>query len=467
MIAAGVIGWPVAHSKSPLIHRFWLAKLGIDGDYGRFAVAPENLGIFIQALPAEGLVGVNVTIPHKVTVLAHLDRVDDHAAKVGAVNTIVIEGATRTGYNTDVAGVTEALRGVERRGASVVIIGAGGAARAALAAFDGAGASEVLVVARDPDKAVTLTRSFDVFGVGVPFDGLARVVATADVVINASPLGMSAQAGFPPEVLAVLHDRGKTTVFDMVYSPLETPLLAAARARGLPHHRRSRHADRAGGGGVRAVLWCLRPPPVRRRTPRAAHRMIVLGLTGSIGMGKSTVAAMFRRLKVPVFDADAAVHALQAPGGAALPAIDAAFPGVVAGGVLDRAALGGRVFGDAAALDRLQAIVHPLVAAAQTRFLRRHRRARLVVLDIPLLFEGGGADRCDLVAVVSAPADVQRARVLARPGMTADKLDAILARQLPDADKRARADVVIPTGGSLLATRRAVGKLVTTLTRAR
>jgi dephospho-CoA kinase len=184
-------------------------------------------------------------------------------------------------------------------------------------------------------------------------------------------------------------------------------------------------------------------------------------------MGKSTVAAMFRRLKVPVFDADAVVHALQAPGGVALPAIAAAFPGVVVVGVLDRAALGAAVFGDDAALNRLQAIVHPLVGAARARFLRRHRRAPVVVLDIPLLFESGGAALCDLVAVVSAPASVQRARVLTRPGMTETKLDAILARQLPDADKRARADVVIPTGGSLLATRRAVAKLVTTLTRAR
>jgi dephospho-CoA kinase len=191
--------------------------------------------------------------------------------------------------------------------------------------------------------------------------------------------------------------------------------------------------------------------------------VIVLGLTGSIGMGKSTVAAMFRRLRVPVFDADAAVHALQAPGGAALPVIADAFPGVVVDGVLDRAALGAAVFGDDAALHRLEAIVHPLVAAARQRFLARHRRRPLVVLDIPLLFERGGAGQCDLVAVVSAPAEVQRARVLARPGMTAEKLAAILARQVPDAEKRDRADIVIPTGGSLLATRRAVRALVAAL----
>ena len=191
--------------------------------------------------------------------------------------------------------------------------------------------------------------------------------------------------------------------------------------------------------------------------------MIIVGLTGSIGMGKSTVAAMFRRLRVPVFDADAAVHALQAPGGAALPGIAAVFPGVVVDGILDRAALGAAVFGDGAALKRLEAIVHPLVAAARTAFLRRHRRAPVVVLDIPLRFEGGGEGQCDVVAVVSAPTAVQRSRVLARPGMTADKFAAILARQVPDAVKRARADIVIPTGGTKAATARAVCALVTTL----
>jgi len=190
---------------------------------------------------------------------------------------------------------------------------------------------------------------------------------------------------------------------------------------------------------------------------------LVIGLTGSIGMGKSTVAAMFRRLKVPVFDADAAVHALQGPGGAALPAIEAAFPGTTSAAGLDRAKLGVAVFCDAAALQRLEAIIHPLVAAAQRQFLARHRRRRLVVLDIPLLFEKGGAARVDATVVVSAPAPVQRARVLARPGMTPEKLESILARQMPDAEKRARADIVIPTGTGKVATRRAIERLVACL----
>ena len=148
--------------------------------------------------------------------------------------------------------------------------------------------------------------------------------------------------------------------------------------------------------------------------------MIVIGLTGSIGMGKSTTATLFRRLGVPVHDSDAAVHAMMRPGGEAVSAIDAAFPGVVSDGAVDRTRLGARVFGDPPALRRLEAIVHPLVARRSRTFLRSSRRARrpIVVLDVPLLLEGRSHRMCDLVAVVSAPAFVQRQRVLARPGMT-------------------------------------------------
>lgn len=192
-------------------------------------------------------------------------------------------------------------------------------------------------------------------------------------------------------------------------------------------------------------------------------RPFVLGLTGSIGMGKSAVAAMLRDAGVPVFDADAQVHRLQGPGGALLPSIEAAFPGVTGPQGVDRGALGALVFGDPAALARLEAIVHPAVAEARAVFLAAHADAPLVVFDIPLLFEKGHEAGLDAVAVVSAPAAVQRARVLARPGMTAEKFERILALQVPDADKRARADHVIDTGLPLAETARVVNDLVATL----
>jgi dephospho-CoA kinase len=176
--------------------------------------------------------------------------------------------------------------------------------------------------------------------------------------------------------------------------------------------------------------------------------MKILGLTGSIGMGKSTAAAMLRCLGVPVHDADATVHRLFAPGGAAVGPVGVAFAGVVVAGAVDRVLLGRQVFGDPAALKRLEAIVHPLVRAAEQDFLAIHARrgTRLVALDIPLLFETGGARRCDKVAVVTCPAFLQAQRVLRRPGMNPDKLAAIRRQQMPDHEKRKRADFLIPTG---------------------
>ena len=191
--------------------------------------------------------------------------------------------------------------------------------------------------------------------------------------------------------------------------------------------------------------------------------MMTLGLTGSIGMGKSTVAAMFRDEGVPVFDADAEVHRLQGPGGAVVPAIEARFPGTTGATGVDRVALSAAVLGDDEAMKALEAIVHPAVRDARADFLARHADAPVVVFDIPLLFETGGERGVDRVVVVSAAADVQRARTLARPGMTPARFDAILARQTPDAEKRARADHIVRTDVAMEETRAQVRDLVACL----
>lgn len=192
--------------------------------------------------------------------------------------------------------------------------------------------------------------------------------------------------------------------------------------------------------------------------------MIILGLTGSIGMGKSTTAAMFAAQGVPVNDADAVVHELYR--GKAVPLVAAAFPDAIVDGVVDRNRLSAAVLGNPAALKRLESIVHPLVREAELAFLARHRAAGtpLVVLDIPLLFEVGAEGRVDRIAVVTAPPEQQRARVLARPGMTDEKFEAILAKQVPDAEKRARADYVIDTGQGLDQARQAVARIIGELT---
>ena len=179
--------------------------------------------------------------------------------------------------------------------------------------------------------------------------------------------------------------------------------------------------------------------------------MLIVGLTGSIGMGKSETAKMFVAEGVPLFDADATVHKLQAKGGKALPMIEEAFEGVVEDGNLNREKLGAIVFADSKAKQKLEAIIHPMVAAERIGFFENAEKtsAPFVVLDIPLLFETGGDKACHKVVVVSAPEDVQRQRVLARPGMSAEKFEQILGKQVPDADKRAKADYIIETDKGL------------------
>lgn len=194
--------------------------------------------------------------------------------------------------------------------------------------------------------------------------------------------------------------------------------------------------------------------------------MIKLALTGSIGMGKSTVALMFADEGVPVFDSDAAVHHLQGPAGKLVTEIEAAFPGTTGAGGVNRGALAERVLGEPESLQRLEALVHPAVAEARQAFLAAHAEAPVVLLDIPLLFEKGLEKVADKIAVVSADADVQRVRTLARPGMSPEKYLRILSHQLPDAEKRARADFVIPTDCSLDETRDSVRRILACLSEA-
>ena len=193
--------------------------------------------------------------------------------------------------------------------------------------------------------------------------------------------------------------------------------------------------------------------------------MILIGLTGSIGMGKSETAKMFAREGVPVYDADAAVHRLMAKGGEAVAPVEAAFPGVVEDGAVNRPELGKRVFDKPDELKRLEKIIHPLVGRAQRRFLEQAQRRgeKMVVLDIPLLFETGGDKYVDVSVVVSAPAFLQRQRVLARPGMTGERLNHILAQQMPDAQKRKRADFIVPSGLGKAVALQAVRKIIQAL----
>ncbi|HEY4547124.1 MAG TPA: shikimate dehydrogenase [Pedomonas sp.] len=228
---AGVIGWPISHSKSPVIHSFWLNALGIDGHYSRFPIAPEGLHTAIRALPVLGIRGVNVTIPHKQAVMEALDEIAPAAQAIGAVNTVVVTADGRlAGHNTDVAGFAEPLRGYTLAGRPACVVGAGGAARAVLAALKGIGVSDVRVINRSVDKAESLLAEFALPGRVYTFDQSATALEGAALVVNTSSLGMK---GYPPLELDLAPVASDAVIYDIVYAPLETDLLRQAKARGL------------------------------------------------------------------------------------------------------------------------------------------------------------------------------------------------------------------------------------------
>lgn len=227
--AAGVIGWPVAHSKSPIIHRFWLQQLGLDGDYGRFAVSPDHLAQALRALPALGLRGVNVTVPHKIAVMAHCDAIDESAHHVGAVNTIIVQEDGRLyGLNSDVAGFAEPLVQHRLAGKRAAIIGAGGATRAVIAALQNMQVEIVALLNRTAARAEQLVAEFAVPQCAVL--GLDAALPAVDLLVNASTMGLKNVHVYAPD-LSALPDHA--LVYDIVYDPIETALLAKARARGL------------------------------------------------------------------------------------------------------------------------------------------------------------------------------------------------------------------------------------------
>jgi shikimate dehydrogenase len=231
---AEVIGDPIAHSKSPLIHRHWLRELGVDAHYRATRVHPDELAAFLQHRRSDpGWRGCNVTIPHKEAALRQVDRLDKRAAAVGAVNCIVPTSDGLVGYNTDVDGIAAALDQTAIEGRKLAIIGAGGAARAALAYAAERSPSEIVLLVRSPEKAAPL-RSMVADGVEIGnFDKAPRLLANAAVIINASPLGMTACPEMPDELLAAVALQRDATLFDMVYSPLETKFLSVAADRRL------------------------------------------------------------------------------------------------------------------------------------------------------------------------------------------------------------------------------------------
>lgn len=490
MIRAFVCGWPIGHSKSPLIHGHWLGQYAIKGSYEKIAVEPERFSEFLSALKERGYAGGNITIPHKETALKLVDRLEEAAQRIGAVNTVWFDNGQLVGGNTDwigfLANLDQFAPGWSGEGKKAIIIGAGGASRAILYALIQRRFKTIFLANRTIERAGQLAAEFaseetatEIIALSLN-DMLARY-PEADLLVNTSSMGMENAPGFPPELLARIADlKSDALVTDIVYSPLVTPLLAAANAcrlktvdgLGMLLHQAVPGFEK--WFGIRPQVTeelrekILQPGGSEKQktadpgenSVKPTGHMTILGLTGSIGMGKSTTAQMFRDAGIPVHDADASVHELYA--GKAAPLIEAAFPGTTRNGVVDRNLLSASVIGNPEAMKKLEAIIHPLVAEARDSFLNaaRENGSTLVILDIPLLFETGGEKHCDQVLVVTASPQEQKRRVLAREGMTEEKLNQILSRQLPDSEKRRRADFIIDTSNGMDAARQQVTEIL-------
>lgn len=449
-----LFGNPVTHSLSPQMHAGWIADHGLDAVYVALPLSPKDIDATMEALRGVGFHGANITVPFKDAAANAADWQDEAVMDLSAANVLRWDKSELYAGNTDAPGFIAALdeQAPEWNGsvARALVIGAGGAAKAIAYGLAKSGVPHIDIVNRSSARAAETAAAVAAhasFVAARSWAELEDAIAEADLIVNATTLGMVGK-----DRMIWPLDRAKETaiVADAVYAPLETDLLRAARERGLATV--DGLAMLIHQGALSFQRWFeIMPDVALARTRLMAAlgaRMKLIGLTGSIGMGKSATAQMFRDEGVRVYDADAAVHAIYDVGGAAVGPVGALFPEAIVDGAVDRTLLSKAVLNDAEALKKLEGVVHPLVAGEQQRFLAEARAAGadLVILDIPLLYEKGGDKRVDAVVVVSAPEDVQRERVLARPGMSEEKFETILAKQTPDAEKRAQADHVIDTG---------------------
>lgn len=445
-LKTGVIGWPISHSLSPRLHGYWLRKYAIEGEYQAYAVKPQDLQGFIKSLPEKNITGFNLTVPHKETILPYLDGVDEVARKIGAVNMITIRQGQLYGTNTDGYGFLTNLKENapkwSAKNGPAVIIGAGGAARAAIVSLLDDGICEIRLINRTRARAESLVEIYNDPRIIVSdWQDRSQILSGAALLVNVTTLGMTGQ---PPLDIDLTCLSSSAVVYDIVYNPLETDLLKQAKSRG------NICVDGLGMLLHQAVpafqQWFGQKPEVTASLRQyMLEKTTIIGLTGSIGMGKSETAKMFQRAQVPVFDSDGAVHRLMTRGGPAVDRVEKAFPGTQGSDGIDRKILGAKVFGDGAALKKLEAILHPMVSDMRQEFLKKAEAegADLVVMDVPLLFETGAEQQCDYTVVVSASPEVQRQRVLARPDMTESKFKNILRQQMPDSEKRQKADFIV------------------------
>lgn len=483
---AGVVGDPVRHSLSPVIHNEWCRRAKVNGLYLPLKIIDDDKEFIriIDGLKKAGFTGLNVTMPHKARALAYAHNADRLATAIDAANMLTLTGLKIHGQTSDGYGFSQALKtalkipGMDGSCVdmgtlkSALVMGAGGATGAVCAALCDLGVAHITITNRTHHKGVALAATLKKLAPQQQISVVAwddRQTVHADLVINTTSLGM---VDMPPLAFTISPDYGHRVIADIVYKPLETALLKQAREQNLVSVNgldmlmyQAVPGFETWFGAAAQVDDDLRRLLLDHIAGTRKKPFQTIALTGSIGMGKSTVAKMIADSGVPIWDADAGVHRLYAKGGAAVSALRADFPDAIIDGTVDRTVLGKLVLNDPGKMAILESIIHPLVAIDRQLFLHKvaGSGAPLCLLDIPLLFEGGMQDDYDHVVVVSADASVQRARVLARRGMTVEKFEAILARQMPDDEKRKRASHIIATDTSLDETRAAVRDLMAKL----
>jgi shikimate dehydrogenase len=459
LIKACVIGDPVAHSRSPLIHGFWLKQHNIPGSYERVEVKPDDLADFIKDLANNGYAGCNVTIPHKEAAVAHISHIDERVHRCGALNTIYIEKGEPHATTTDgigfCANVQDHCPGFIFQGANVLIYGAGGSARPITDELLRRGVSKIAITNRTFARAEELAQHFGAPVVAVKHEDVALSLPATDLLINCTSLGMKGEGEIELDLTRLPKS---AVVADIVYVPLVTGFLKRATELGLrivPGLGMLLHQAVPGFEkwfGIRPEVTKPLHDLVARDIDPAFKPLKVIGLTGGIASGKSEVAKIIASEGLPILDADKVVHELYEDGTAA-EQLKKQFPEACNGKSVDRAVLSSIISSDPEKLALLERLIHPLVREREIAFLAdcRARGEKLAVLEIPLLVEAGRARDCDHVIAIEAPTYLRRTRALERPGMTEEKLLRIMARQFTDIERRKKATHVIENSGSKLA----------------
>lgn len=469
---AFVIGLPISHSRSPLIHNHWLSVYDIEGIYKKQKVTKNGLEKFVKSVREGKWVGGNVTLPHKEEMLGLVDKCDPTAKRIGAVNTIWKgQNNVLIGGNTDaygfIANLDEQAKGWDsqaNRRQPAIVLGAGGAARAIVDALVQKKFQKVVIANRTHNRAENLAKHFGQKRCqAVTLSDVNKFISKARVIVNTIP---------PQNKLTKIKLSGanrKCLVADIVYHPLQTPILKKAKeynlktvdGLGMLIHQATPGFKKWFGVSPEVTQELREIMLIDLGEKPKPKKTIFVGVTGSIAMGKTTVANMFKKSGIPVCDSDQIVHKLYE--GPAVPIIQKMFGGgVIKNNKVNRKALAKIVVGDNKKLRQLERAIHPLVKKQEQKFRERVIREKtpIAVFDSPLLMERKDHPKVSEVIVVTAPYKIQRQRAMKRPGMTKQKFEALLEHQMSDKQKQQKANFIIDTSKNIQNVRIEVNKII-------